>query len=241
MGLLGAVGGVVGSLIGAGSQAHANAQNVGLAKDQMAWQEKMSNTAVQRRVEDMRKAGINPLLSVSGASAGASTPQGSTAQVEKTFDPSVMASLLTAVSNAQVASAEKKKLESETISQESNQRKQDISNLKMEIEMGNLKGQELRNAQMHLKNLQKQDAEIGSINSNTSFNESKHRAFNTDIANTKDGQKQAHYSNIYGGAWKTIGQVQKVGEETTDRFKGEVRDIVNQVQEWYKGRSNARR
>lgn len=223
------------------SQANANAQNIELARENREWATEMSNTAVQRRVEDMKKAGINPLLSVGGASAGASTPQGSSAQVQKTFDPTIIPSLLTAVSNAQVASAEKKKLESETVSQESNQRKMDISNLKMEIETGNLKGQELRNAQMHLKNLQKQDAEIGSINSNTSFNESKHRAFNTDIANTKDGQKQAHYSNIYGGAWKTIGQVQKVGEETTDRFKGEVRDIINQVQKWYKGRSNARR
>lgn len=187
------------------SQANANAQNIQLAKEQMNWQERMSNTAIQRRVEDMKKAGINPLLSVGGASAGASTPQGSSAQVQKTFDATIMPSLLTAVSNAQVASAEKKKLESETVSQESNQRKQDISNLKMEIEMGNLKGQELRNAQMHLKQLQKQDAEIASINSNREFIESKHRAFNTDIANTPKGQKDIHYSNLYKNPSSALG------------------------------------
>lgn len=243
---------MIGSVISAGasllggamsnkSQANANAQNIQLAKEQMAWQERMSNTAVQRRVEDMKKAGINPLLSVSGASAGASIPQGASTQVQKTFDPSVMASLLTAVSSAKVADAEKKKIESETISQESNQRKQDISNLKMEIEMGNLKGQELRNAQMHLKNLQRQDAEIGSINSNTSFNESKHRAFNTDIANTPEGQKKSHYSNVYGGAWKTYGQVQKAWDEKLEDVGNKGKNVVNQINKFFKGKSNARR
>lgn len=223
------------------SQANANAQNISLARENRDWTERMSNTAIQRRVEDMKKAGINPLLSVSGASAGASTPSSSPAQVQSTLDPSVMASLLTSVSSAQVASAEKKKIESETLSQESNQRKQDISNLKMEIETGNLKGQELRNAQMHLKNLQKQDAEIGSINSNTSFNESKHRAFNTDIANTSKGQKQAHYSNIYGGAWKTVGQVQKAWDEKLEDVGNKGKNVVEQINKFFKGKSNARR
>lgn len=40
-----------------------------------AWQEQMSNTAYQRAVEDMRKAGINPILAYQ--QGGASTPGGS--------------------------------------------------------------------------------------------------------------------------------------------------------------------
>ena len=44
------------------------------------WQEKMSNTAVQRQVEDMKQAGINPAAAFSsGSSSGASTPGGATA------------------------------------------------------------------------------------------------------------------------------------------------------------------
>lgn len=39
------------------------------------WQEHMSNTAYQRAVEDMKKAGINPILAF--ANGGASTPGGS--------------------------------------------------------------------------------------------------------------------------------------------------------------------
>jgi hypothetical protein len=43
---------------------------------QMAFQEDMSNTSYQRGMEDMRKAGLNPILA--GKMGGASTPTGST-------------------------------------------------------------------------------------------------------------------------------------------------------------------
>lgn len=40
------------------------------------WQEMMSNTSYQRAVEDMRKAGINPILAFGSGASGANTPSG---------------------------------------------------------------------------------------------------------------------------------------------------------------------
>lgn len=70
------------ALLGLGGQVHANATNVKLAREQMAFQERMSSTAMQRHRADLERAGYNPMLGVAGGGAGASTPVGASARVE---------------------------------------------------------------------------------------------------------------------------------------------------------------
>lgn len=93
MGLLSSIGKVVGSLSGAtlGGAAlqtlggvYANQRQVSSAREQMAFQERMSSTAYQRAMADMRKAGLNPILAYQ--KGGASAPGGAQANIRNPLE-----------------------------------------------------------------------------------------------------------------------------------------------------------
>lgn len=68
---------LIGGGIAAGQGLISSAFNLHQANRQMDFQERMSNTAHQREVADLRKAGLNPILSA--RHGGASSPPGSAA------------------------------------------------------------------------------------------------------------------------------------------------------------------
>lgn len=72
-------------------QRKANKETRGLVKDQMSFQERMSNTAYQRQMEDMRQAGLNPILSA--RYGGASSPSGASATMQDELGSTVSSAL----------------------------------------------------------------------------------------------------------------------------------------------------
>lgn len=93
-------GAIAGAAAGSASTAmglYTNMKNIKLAREQMAFQERMSNTAYQRGMADMKEAGLNPILAYN--KGGASAPPGQTANLknpaEAGFSTALQAARLT--------------------------------------------------------------------------------------------------------------------------------------------------
>ena len=102
--IVGTIGSIATGLLGQKGANDRNEQQMAMTREQMAWQERMSNTAHQREVADLNAAGLNPILSARGG-ASTGSPVG-IPQLENAMGTGIASAQQAKLIAAQVAQAE---------------------------------------------------------------------------------------------------------------------------------------
>lgn len=108
---------LISGIFGAKGARDANQANLQIAREQMDFQERMSNTSYQRAVQDLQAAGLNPMLAYS--QGGSSTPSGASTTFQNELGGAVASAmqgmqLAIGLEQARKTAAETKQVEAVT-------------------------------------------------------------------------------------------------------------------------------
>lgn len=169
-------------------QRETNKDQIGLSREQMAFQERMSSTAYQRAMADMEKAGLNPILAYS--QGGASTPGGAMpvisnpyAGASNMFANTAQGIASLAGSEQSLASAENQKAQADATN------KRITSLLQNDISYRSLNSQQQVQVRYAtdkiIKEIDKVQAEVANVEANT--------------GRTLSDTQRLEYQNVYRG------------------------------------------